>query len=80
MKTCNHGLNLSQAQHVFLLEPSLQPALEEQAIARVRRLDQPHPTYVHRYVVQNSIEASIHHMLSGHDELTRRQIYSLFLD
>ena len=41
MKTCNHGLNLPQAQHVFLIEPSLQPALEEQAIARVRRLYQP---------------------------------------
>jgi len=78
LKSCNHGLNLPEAQHVFLMEPCLQPALEEQAIARVRRLDQQKSTYVHRYITRNSIESKIYEIASAHKEITRDQIYGLF--
>ena len=34
------GINLTQANQVFLLEPCLNPALEAQAIGRVHRMGQ----------------------------------------
>ena len=60
LRACNHGLNLPIAHHVLLMEPSLHPALEEQAIARIRRLNQRFPTQVHRYVVEGTIEEVVH--------------------
>lgn len=43
-----NGLNLTEAQHVILIEPQLHRSVEFQAIARVRRLGQQHETYVYR--------------------------------
>ena len=45
----NNGLNLTEATHVFLMEPMLTPSIEAQAVARVRRLNQTKETFVHRY-------------------------------
>ena len=59
LKTSNHGLSLSGAQRVFIVEPSLVPALEAQATARVRRLDQEEMTFVHRYVTSGTVEHAI---------------------
>ena len=59
LKTSNHGLSLSGAQRVFIVEPSLIPALEAQATARVRRLDQHETTFVHRYVTSGTVEHAI---------------------
>lgn len=54
------GLNLVNASHVFLCEPLLNTALELQAIARVDRIGQQHPTTVWLYLVAGSVEESIH--------------------
>jgi E3 ubiquitin-protein ligase SHPRH len=59
LKTDSSGLTLVAATHVFLLEPSLNPAVEAQAVNRVHRLGQDRPTCVHRLVVRNSVEESI---------------------
>ncbi|KAJ1457699.1 SNF2 family N-terminal domain-containing protein [Pelagophyceae sp. CCMP2097] len=59
LKTSNAGLNLSCATHVFLLDTGLAPALEVQALARVRRLDSPGRTKVYRYVLRSSVEEAI---------------------
>jgi E3 ubiquitin-protein ligase SHPRH len=42
------GLNLVAASHVFMMEPSLNPAMEMQAIARVHRVGQTKKTVVHK--------------------------------
>mgnify|MGYP001806823064 CR=1 FL=1 len=42
------GLNLTEAQHVVLLEPLLDPALDVQAVGRVSRFGQTRETHVHR--------------------------------
>ena len=54
------GLNLVHATHVFLCEPLLNTALELQAIARVHRIGQHHPTTVWMYLVQGSVEQAIY--------------------
>eukprot|EP00478_Filoreta_tenera_P002447 GABV01002533.1.p3 GENE.GABV01002533.1~~GABV01002533.1.p3 ORF type:complete len:106 (-),score=21.74 GABV01002533.1:120-437(-) len=43
------GLTLVAAQRVFLLEPSLNPAVEAQAVNRVHRIGQTRPCFVHRF-------------------------------
>lgn len=50
------GLTLVRASHVFLLEPALEPAIEQQAVARVHRIGQQRPVVVTRLLVKESIE------------------------
>ena len=74
------GLNLPIATHVVLLEPSFQPALEIQAIARVRRLNQSCTTYVHRFVMQGTVERPIYDLMQRTDDVTRAELYQLFAE
>lgn len=50
------GINLTQANRVFLLEPSFNPALEHQSIGRVHRLGQKRNVEIVRLVMDASIE------------------------
>ena len=50
------GINLTQANRVFLMEPAVNPALEAQAVGRVYRLGQRKSVQVFRMQVENSIE------------------------
>jgi SNF2 family DNA or RNA helicase len=53
------GINLTQANRVFLLEPCFNPALEKQAIGRVHRLGQKREVDVVRLKVKDSVESRI---------------------
>ncbi|URD93147.1 E3 ubiquitin-protein ligase [Musa troglodytarum] len=55
-----NGLNLLEAQHVILMEPLLNPAAEAQAISRIHRVGQDKKTFIHRFLVKNTIEESIY--------------------
>lgn len=55
-----NGLNLLEAQHVVLVEPLLNPAVEAQAISRVHRVGQTNKTLVHRFIVKDTVEESIY--------------------
>lgn len=54
------GLNLVNATHVFLCEPLINTAIELQAIARVHRIGQHHPTIVYMYLVEDTVEKAIY--------------------
>ncbi|KAL9247813.1 hypothetical protein vseg_021203 [Gypsophila vaccaria] len=55
-----NGLNLLEAQHVVLVEPLLNPAVEAQAISRVHRIGQTKETLIHRFMVKNTVEESLY--------------------
>lgn len=57
------GLNVVEASHVILVEPILQPAVEQQTIGRVHRIGQKRRSFVHRFVVRQTIEDKLHRLL-----------------
>ncbi|KAL9119541.1 MAG: hypothetical protein Q9187_003907, partial [Circinaria calcarea] len=59
-KAHSSGLNLVNATHVFLCEPLINTAIELQAIARVHRIGQHHPTAVWMYLVEDTVEKAIY--------------------
>jgi len=59
IRSAGNGLNLPEANHVILLEPSLNRGNELQAIGRVDRIGQTRRTTVHRFVMQGTVEEQI---------------------
>jgi DNA repair protein RAD5 len=59
LKTGAVGLNLVAANHVFIVDPWWNPAVEEQAIERVHRIGQTREVFVSRFVCKGSIEERI---------------------
>ena len=53
------GLTIVKATHVFMMEPTLNNALDAQAINRVHRIGQTRQTVVKRYLIDKSIEVKI---------------------
>ncbi len=59
LKAGGFGLNLTEADHVFLLDPWWNPAVERQAIDRTHRIGQTRKVIVHRLVAANTIEEKV---------------------
>ena len=59
LKAGGTGLNLTAADHVFLLDPWWNPAVEDQAAARSHRIGQTRPVVVHRLVARDTVEEGI---------------------
>lgn len=57
------GINLTQANRVFILEPAMNPALEAQAIGRVHRLGQRKDVEVIKMYITESFETRLLSML-----------------
>jgi SNF2 family DNA or RNA helicase len=53
------GLDLTAADHVFLLDPWWNPAVEDQAADRAHRIGQTRPVLVHRLVARETVEERI---------------------
>ncbi len=59
LKAGGTGLNLTAADHVFLLDPWWNPAAEDQAADRAHRIGQDKPVMVYRLVAEETVEERI---------------------
>ncbi|GAB2891494.1 SNF2-related protein [Neomicrococcus lactis] len=59
LKAGGFGLNLTEADYVFLLDPWWNPAAEEQAVDRTHRIGQKRSVMVYRMVAQDTIEEKV---------------------
>jgi superfamily II DNA or RNA helicase len=59
LKAGGHGLNLTAADYVFLLDPWWNPAVEAQAIDRVHRIGQSRPVFAYRLIATDTVEEKI---------------------
>ena len=59
LKTGGYGLNLTQADQVFLFDPWWNVAAEQQAIDRTHRIGQDRTVFSYRLIAQGSIEEKI---------------------
>lgn len=59
LKAGNVGLTLTCASHIVLMDPFWNPFVEEQAMDRAHRIGQMRPVFVHRLVIQETVEDRI---------------------
>jgi hypothetical protein len=59
LKAGGTGLNLTAADHVFLMDLWWNPAVEDQAADRAHRLGQERPVFVYRLVAKDTVEERI---------------------
>lgn len=59
LKSGGFGLNLTEADYCFLLDPWWNPAVEAQAIDRTHRIGQTRPVNVYRLIARDTIEEKV---------------------
>ena len=59
LKAGGTGINLTAADHVFLLDPWWNPAVEDQAADRAHRIGQQRPVTIYRIVASDTVEERI---------------------
>lgn len=59
LKAGGLGLTLTSADHVYIVDPWWNPAVEDQAADRAYRIGQQNPVIVHRLVAKDTIEERI---------------------
>jgi superfamily II DNA or RNA helicase len=59
LKAGGFGLNLTEADYCFVLDPWWNPAAETQAVDRAHRIGQRNPVVVYRYVSVGTIEEKV---------------------
>lgn len=53
------GLNLTQADYVFILDPWWNPAIEQQAIDRTHRIGQDKKVFIYKFISKDTVEEKI---------------------
>lgn len=69
LKAGGFGLNLTEADYVFLLDPWWNPAAEAQAIDRTHRIGQTENVMVYRLVAADTIEEKVMALQAKKSEL-----------
>lgn len=74
LKAGGVGITLHSAEYVFLMEPWWNPAVEEQAIARIHRIGQKNVTTIYRMITEHSIEERMRHI-----QVTKTALFNEFI-
>jgi superfamily II DNA or RNA helicase len=75
LKAGGMGLNLTAADHIFLLDPWWNPAVEDQAADRAHRIGQQRPVMIYRLVAIDTVEERILEL-----QQKKRELADLALD
>lgn len=59
LKAGGHGLNLTAADYVFILDPWWNPAVEMQAIDRTHRIGQTRRVFAYRIIARDTVEEKV---------------------
>jgi SNF2 family DNA or RNA helicase len=59
LKAGGHGLNLTAADYVFILDPWWNPAAEAQAVDRAHRIGQTRRVFAYRLICRDTVEDKI---------------------
>jgi len=76
LKAGGVGLNLTEADYVFIIDPWWNPAAENQAINRAHRIGQDKHVFVYRFITENSIEEKIQQLKERKSSLADKFINS----
>ncbi len=69
LKAGGQGLNLTEADYVFILDPWWNPAVEMQAIDRVHRIGQSKPVFAYRIIARDTVEEKVLELQNSKREL-----------
>lgn len=69
LKAGGFGLNLTEAEYVFLLDPWWNPAVESQAIDRTHRIGQTKPVFAYRLITKGTVEEKVLELQKSKREL-----------
>ncbi|WP_423148668.1 DEAD/DEAH box helicase [Rubrolithibacter danxiaensis] len=53
------GLNLTEADYVFILDPWWNPAVEQQAVDRTHRIGQDKKVFIYKFITKDTVEEKI---------------------
>ena len=59
LKAGGHGLNLTAADYVFILDPWWNPAVEAQAVDRTHRIGQTRHVFAYRLIARDTVEEKV---------------------
>ncbi|MEZ6123742.1 MAG: DEAD/DEAH box helicase [Planctomycetaceae bacterium] len=69
LKAGGHGLNLTAADYVFILDPWWNPAVEAQAVDRAHRMGQDRHVFAYRLICRDTVEERILEMQKEKQQL-----------
>jgi superfamily II DNA or RNA helicase len=69
LKAGGHGLNLTAADYVFILDPWWNPAVEMQAIDRTHRIGQTRRVFAYRIIARDTVEEKVLALQNGKRDL-----------
>jgi SNF2 family DNA or RNA helicase len=75
LKAGGVGLNLTAADHIFILDPWWNPAAEDQAADRAYRIGQDKPVFVYKMIARDTIEERV---IALQDQ--KRELYELAIE
>ena len=71
LKAGGTGLNLTEADYVYLVDPWWNPAAESQATDRAHRIGQTKPVFVYKLVCKGTVEEKILQMQENKRQLSK---------